>query len=368
VNAVFDADGHVVEPDVVWDEHLPAKYRSYAPRVLQYDDHFRYVCNDRLGFRIRGRSESVGAPGQTPHKADVPVLARGGAEPGPRLEDMDVDGIEVAALYPTYGLMVQGVAERGPALALCRAINDWLAQYCDHDRARLLGVGLLPSTHPDDALAEARRCVEQLGFRGVWRRPERIDGTPPVQDAGYEPLWSYLEEVGVPIAIHPGVSGVIPIGPLTHRFGDDFTAIHAVHFPAEQMQALTAFVAFGILERHPGLRVAFLESGAGWALPYLHRLDEHLATFGFANAPSHAKPSEQFRRQCFVSVEEAEPGLAGFLAAYPDSVVFASDYPHGDGVFPGSTKELLETTELDDADRRRVLWDNAVRLYGLDRP
>jgi predicted TIM-barrel fold metal-dependent hydrolase len=362
---VFDADGHVVEPEAMWDRLLPARFRSYAPRVLQFDDHFRYLCNDRVGFRIKGRAESVGAPGQTPHKEASPVLAAGGADPAARLADMAVDRIGVAALYPTYGLMIQGVTERAPAAALCRAINDWLAEYCAHDPQRLLGVGVLPMTDPADALAEARRCVEELGFRGVWRRPEHFAPLPPLHDPGYEALWSYLAEADVPLAIHPGVSGVVPIDELAGRYGDYFSAIHAVHFVMEQMMALTTFVAYGILDRHPGLRVAFLETGATWALAYLHRLDEHLETFGFDQGDLSMKPSELFRRQCFVSAEEVEPGLDAVLAAYPGSVVFASDYPHGDGVFPGSTAELLETDALSPDQVRALLRTNAARLYAV---
>ena len=93
-------------------------------------------------------------------------------------------------------------------------------------------------------------------------------------------------------------------------------------------------------------------------------LDEHLELFGFPEVPKE-KPSDQFRRQGFVSVEEAEPGLAAFLEAYPDSVMFDSDYPHGDGVFPGSTAELLETSALDEEQRARVLFGNARRFYGI---
>lgn len=132
----------------------------------------------------------------------------------------------------------------------------------------------------------------------------------------------------------------------------------------ELMLGLTDLIAFGVLDRHPRLRVALLEAGAVWALPYLHRLDEHLELFGFAHRPKE-KPSDQFRRQCFVSVEEVEPGLAAMLDAYRDCVMFASDYPHGDGVFPGSTRELLESEALDEGQRRQVLCDNARRCYSL---
>ncbi len=363
---VFDADGHVVEPDVVWTEYLPARYRDYAPKLLQFEDHFRFACHDRIGFAIEGRGESVGAPGQTPKQSDAPVAARGGSEPQPRLEDMAIDRIGVAALYPTYGLMIQGVTDREAALALCRAVNDWLADYCALDPDRLVGIGTLPMTDAGDALAESRRCVEELGFRGVWRRPEHFEPLPRLQDASYEPLWSYLESAGVPFAIHPGMSGLVPFDALQARFGDYFSPLHAAHFVTEQMLALTTFVAYGILERHPGLRVAFLESGAVWALSYVHRLDEHLELFGFDRGGLRLRPSDYFRRQCYVSVEGVEPGLGDMVAAYPQSVVFASDYPHADGTFPGSTRDLLETDRLDDDALRAVLRDNALRLYGME--
>jgi len=364
---VFDADGHVVEPEVTWERYLPARFRDYAPRVVQDGDHFYFVCHDRRGFRIEGHREAVGAPGQTPHQSDSPVAARGGSEPGPRLEDMALDGLATAALYPTYGLMIQGVTEREPARALCRAVNDWLAEYCAHDRERLLGIGTLPMTDAGDALAEARRCVEELGFRGVWRRPEHFGSLPQLHDEAYEPLWSYLEDANVAFAVHPGISGLVPYDQLRSHYDDYFTPLHAAHFVLEHLLAITTFVAYGILERHPGLRVAFLESGAVWALGYVHRLDEHHELFGFDRGALTLRPSEYFRRQCFVSVEDAEPGLAGLLDVYPECVVFASDYTHADGTFPGSTRSLLESDQLDAATRERVLRANARRLYGLDR-
>jgi uncharacterized protein len=199
----------------------------------------------------------------------------------------------------------------------------------------------------------------------VWRRPEQFPGIPPLDDSGHEALWAYLAEAEVAFAFHPGVSGLIPYGYLRDRYGDYFSAIHAVHFPAEQMMALTAMVAYGVLERHPSLKVAFLESGAAWIVPYLHRLDEHLSTFGFERGGLTLQPSEYFARQCFVSAEEVEPGLALALERYPQSIVFASDYPHADGTFPGSTAELLGSAALTADERRRVLVANADRLYGI---
>lgn len=361
---IIDADGHVVEPDDVFSERLPARHRALAPRVVREGDRFHFASGDVTSFTLHAKPESLAAPRQHGERSGAGTARDGAHDPNSRLADMDLDRIDQAVVYPTYGLMIQQVTEPDAAVALCRAINDWVADYCRAAPGRLIGVGVLPQTSAALALAEAKRCLESLGLRGVWRRPERIEGTPALHDPSYEPLWSYLEEADRPLALHPGLNGLVPCRELRHRFADDYAAMHAVHFPMEQMMGLTELVAFGVLDRHPRLRVAFLESGAVWALAHLHRLDEHLELFGFPRRPKE-KPSDQFRRQGFVSVEEVEPGLAAMLEAYPDCVTFASDYPHGDGVFPGSTRELLETEALDERQRAAVLSENARRLYAL---
>jgi predicted TIM-barrel fold metal-dependent hydrolase len=364
--AIIDADGHIVETDDTFAA-VPEEFRDYIPRPENTEGGFRYVSGDRKGFTIAAHPDTVGAPGATIGTDDPlgePLVARGGSDPAGRLLDLDVDGISIAALYPTYGLMIQGVTDDAAATALCRSLNDWLADYCRHDPARLLPVATLPMTTPEAAFAEAERCLG-LGFVGAWRRPERFDGVAALHDPGHDRLFSLLAEADRPLAIHPGLNGVVPYEYFGERFDEDYSAMHAAHFPVEQMMNLTALVAFGVLDRHPTLRVGLLETGATWLPFYAHRLDEHLETFGFPVEMS-TKPSEQIRRQVYVSVEEAEPGLGTMLETYGDTVVFASDYPHGDGTFPGSTDELLEADELDDAVRNRIFWDNARRFYGLD--
>jgi len=191
-----------------------------------------------------------------------------------------------------------------------------------------------------------------------------IPGLPKVHDHHWDPLWSLLQEANLPVCIHPGLAGVLPYDFYKERFDDHFGLMHAPHFPVESMMNLTSFIGYGVLDRFSDLRLALLESGAVWALPYVHRLDEHLEMFGFPVSLAE-RPSDYFRRQCFVAVEEAEPGLDAMMREYPDNVVFASDYPHGDGTFPGAAKPLLDTDLLDDECRWRVLRHNAQRLYNL---
>ena len=121
------------------------------------------------GFRIEGRSEAMGAPGpdaapvrrRRSRSAAAPSRARGSTT-------WPSTASHAAALYPTFGLMIQGVTEREPALALCRALNDWVAEYCAHDPEHLIGVATLPMT---ERRGRARRSAP---LRRGARLPRRV--------------------------------------------------------------------------------------------------------------------------------------------------------------------------------------------------
>jgi predicted TIM-barrel fold metal-dependent hydrolase len=351
---IIDADGHVVEPDEMWEGRLADEHLHLAPRlrpVLEPDSPLR--LDDAEGGALARMFERTG-----------------GYDPASRLPDLDTDLIQAAVIFPTLGLMIDKVTEPVAARALHRAANDWMAEYCSLDPKRLIGVGALPSTDATDALTEARRCIEDLGLRAVFKHPPLREHGVAIHDPAHEPLWDYLEANDVPILCHSGS----PPPYYQQRFPDGFLASHALHFMTEAMAAFTSFAMYGILERHPALRVGFVEAGALWVPAYCHRLDEHLekALEGKVHysVPRNEKlsltPTEYFQRQCFVTVEEVEPGLPAMLEDFPGNVMFSTDYPHPDGVFPGSTANLLGSDAITDDQRRAVLRDNAIRLYALD--
>lgn len=94
-----------------------------------------------------------------------------------QLEAMDIEGIGLAVLYPTRGLraLVVDDMDSGFAAAIARAYNDWLYDFCRKDPTRLIGAGMISPYSMNDAIAQARRCSEELGFRAVFLR-----ATPPV--------------------------------------------------------------------------------------------------------------------------------------------------------------------------------------------
>lgn len=111
----------------------------------------------------------------------------------------------------------------------------------------------------------------------------------------------------------------------------------------------------------------FAGSGGGWAPYWLERMDEHYETFHWLVTTLTLRPSDYFRRQCFISCdpEEAEvPPVSDVLGA--DKVLFASDYPHIDALFPGAVAAVRERGTLSAEAKQQVLGKNAAWLYRLD--
>jgi predicted TIM-barrel fold metal-dependent hydrolase len=362
---IVDADGHVVEPEAAW-EHLPDHQRPDIRADANGYEHVLVGGTEILAVPLG----TLARPGST---FDDPSTFRplaeaqpGGFDARARLADMDGEGIDQAVLYPTIGLYFSVVEDPAAAVALARAYNDWLATYCAADPRRLFGAALLPLQDPDAAADELRRAVSELGFVAGFVRPNPCRGRS-LPDRAYEPVWRTAEELDVPIAVHEGSSVIVPTLGSDRPFNP--LVLHAVSHSFEAMLACAQLIAFGVLERHPGLRVVFLESSGGWAPFWLERLDEQAASFGGFCPELALRPSEYFARQCAISFEVGErtlPALAPFIGR--ERIVWGSDYPHHDATFPGAVDAIRATVApCPTATQARVLGLNARTLYRLPR-
>jgi predicted TIM-barrel fold metal-dependent hydrolase len=125
-------------------------------------------------------------------------------------------------------------------------------------------------------------------------------------------------------------------------------------------------VVGGVLERHPKLRVVFLESGCGWLPHWLERMDDHMGAWGYCTAKLPLTPSEYFARQCFVSCDPGERTLPAVVSLCgEDSVVFATDYPHPDAVSGDLVAKIADQPALSDRAKQKILRTNAQRCFGL---
>lgn len=169
-----------------------------------------------------------------------------------------------------------------------------------------------------------------------------------------------------PVGFHEGVACRMPTVGDDRFGGDHFSLQHACSHAMEQTLAVEAMTLGGVLARFPRLRVAFLEGNGSWLPFWLWRLDEHWANPGRYENPELAlRPSEYFRRQCWVSVEcEETPAPAAVEQCGTDCFVFSTDYPHYDTKYPEATAHFLKLPLSEEA-KRKILWDNCARLYQL---
>lgn len=357
---IVDADGHVQEPADLWERWLDPAFLADAP--VRGDDG---VWRWRGEPVTAGLAESVRLEFGRKTRARYAEYLAMGWNPESQLLAMDRMGVDVAYLYPTMGLFLWHQDRLPPALAtaMTRAYNDWLADFVAIDPLRLRPVTALSLLDVDAAVAEARRGVECHATRAVYLRPNPVGGRT-LASPELEPLWAYCESAGVAVAFHEGAHARVRTAG-DDRFATDFARWSCSH-PMEMMMAFASLLEGGVLERHPALRVGFLEAGCGWVPYWLWRLDERWENVAHEVADVVTMPpSDYFRRQCWVALEADEPylgALVDFVGA--DRVMFASDYPHPDHL-PDLTDTLVALEgRLRPDTLRRILDDNARAFYG----
>jgi len=144
---------------------------------------------------------------------------------------------------------------------------------------------------------------------------------------------------------------------------------HAIRNPVELMGAVASMTTGGVLERHPKLRCAFLEGTAGWLHWWLWRLDDHWEKFGPGCERQLSKlPSEYFKSSCYIALDvDEEPAVDVVNKMGAEYFVVSSDYPHSDGAFPEAIQQFLGLP-FNAEQRRKILWENCARLYGIPTP
>jgi len=388
---VFDADGHVVEsvddPDAItygdpgdvkacstiFANYVDPDLRSETP--VLFIDHDGYTRMRVEGKVVPGKGAGLGASGslampKEPGKHDLERRYThgqpGGHDPHARVRDLDLDGIDVVALYPTLGLFTGVIQDPRLAAALSRAYNRWLAEYCSAYPDRLVGVAMLPMQSVDLAIEELRYACDKLGMRTAFVRPNAYNGRT-LASRDYDPLWQAAQDLGVGISVHEGTGG----GGTQAAGVDQVEGTPAQHLVSHTLQMMIAAVHIvwgGVCARFEELRFAFLESGGGWIASWLDRMDRHWdGVFREGDTALRMPPSDYFKRQCWISLEPTERTIQAIVDYLgPERVLWATDYPHSDGWFPGAPK-LIEDL-LRPESRPKVLGESAALYYGVAIP
>lgn len=359
--AVFDSDGHVLEPRRAWRD-LPDAHGVEIVRDDRGLDHV-IVGGEEIFWASLGHMGTPGTDVGVRAPMELEEARAGAFDPTARLVDMGAEGIDAVVLYPTIGLGAWGITNPATATAFARSYNDWLASYCAAAPDRLLGAAMVPFQDPAAAVTELRRAVTDFGFVAAFVRPNPCGGRT-LADPVFDPFWAAAEELGVAVGVHEGLQPAVPHLASARRPTNALLQ-HAASHTFEQMFAFAQLVTCGVMERFPALRLVFLESGGGWMPYWLGRLDHHVRTYGAYAPEMRLTPSEYFQRQCWVSFEIDEDHFAALAPLVgADRIVWGSDYPHADSTFPGAVAELRDAiAPLPATDQERIVATNGLALY-----
>jgi predicted TIM-barrel fold metal-dependent hydrolase len=280
-------------------------------------------------------------------------------DPHLRLKDMMDDGVDAEIIFGVLG-SASKLDDKDASNELLRIYNDWLKEFCSHYPDRQLGLACLPYGDIDEAVKEIHR-VAKMGHRGLelscsW-------DMVPMWHPDWEKLWKAVAEVDLPLHFHtfPTTNPKARAETSAHvRRAAMFTGVSA--FQMGLINIIAAMIGAGVFDRYPTLRIGFGESGAGWLAYALDRMD-----FEFEDRfrdLMKLKPSEYWRRNCKCTFQYDRIGAKLIDDIGLETMMWGSDYPHTDGVWPESNKFIEEQfAELTPDQIHKITCENAAKFY-----
>ena len=374
---VISADCHI---DLIWlppdlfTANASADLRDRMPYVTDGLEGPKWVSRGGAEFGLQNGMGSAGrkyVPGQI-HRSDRMAetgLYDDGAkgirrltDPELRLADQDRDGVQGEVLYGILGAS-QRLGDAEAAREMMRIYNEWLAEFCDTHPERYAGIAAIPGDDMEAALMEIDRVVTRGTLRGL--EVALAYDMIPLFDPHWARLWQAAADSGLPLHFHT-IGGRPPdftaMAPLQAR---QAFAVFITGFQMGMSRVLMEIIYGGVLEDNPTLKLVIGESGIGW-IPYV--LDHMDLEWDdqFKDLTLTMKPSDYWRRQCFATYQTDRIGLLLLDELGEDTIMWGSDFPHPDGIWPDSEEFIeRELGHLPDATRHKVVCGNAQRLYGF---
>lgn len=366
-NKIISADSHMCEPPSLWVERIDHRFRDRAPRIVKDPDGKKgsfFICENLPPFRVSGAFAAGKTFDKSFMEAGMENAIPGGWNPAERIKDMESDGVAAEVLYTTCAFVLFWLDDATLQEACFRVYNDWLAEFCSYAPSRFAGLGLISLFDIEQGRQELERC-KKMGLKGamIWASPPEDQ---PYRSSAYDSFWATAQELEIPLSLH------LVTGKSKHSQQDESNLVdlyvRMINRPHEIQDSLLTLIFSGVLERFPRLRLVSAEADVAWVPHMLERADKYFRRFkqGY-NVTLSLKPSEYFRRQVYATFIDDPMGLKTYhLLGGADNIMWSTDYPHQASTFP-HTREFIEREfqGVPEADKRKIVCDNAARLYGF---
>jgi predicted TIM-barrel fold metal-dependent hydrolase len=373
MDGFISVDEHVQEPPDLWTKRLSrSKWGDRIPHLEKNSDGAESWFVDGREILLDGVADCGAVMpdrNQKPRRwADVPAVVH---DPKERLNALDAAGIEYAVLYPTVagcgGQTFGCIEDPELELACVQAYNDWLLEEWAGASARYIPQCVTPLFPVAATVNEIRRSVAN-GHKGVIYPsiPMELRDVPHINDPVYDPLWATCQKLGVPICFHAGASSKIQIPAYEGYSPTLASAFQSITRPASSVSVLVNLLISKILMRFPELKVVLAESGLGWGAYLLEYTDFQATGDQLPQNGYDLMPSELFKRQCYLVgwYDQASLRVRRYIGA--ENILWSSQFPLATSTWPNTKQALAKSfAGVDERDKRKILWENAARLYKI---
>ena len=384
---VVSGDTHLELDSKAWIDRVPPEHRDRAPRVVRTPEGTDAwlvegaPLQDVVFALYAGKARDSYAPFKQRYEDSA-----GTGSPRQRIAEQDLDGVDAEILFPGANgpRFWRHLRDDACYLAFVRAYNEFLAEeYCAEDPARLIGVGVIPWTGVESAIAEMQYCRER-GLRAVLLGvfPNGSGSPSPDDDA----FWAAALELGMLVTVHVDLdrsrggqlAKMIDMAdtserarrrlPPEHIITQQTSTFGRAGAPNAMQLAMT-----GVFDRFPDLKIFFAENQIGWIPFWLEQADVRFHRHrGWIERelgwkPVERLPSEYVRDHCYWGFQRDRVGVLMREMIGVDKLIWASDFPHQESDWPDSRRILDLNFEGVPADEVEMMVNgNVSRLFGLD--
>ena len=371
-------------PGDLFVEGAPEALKDKVPRIEETDEGPRWIAEGGVLGVANAAGHGFSPPVRGMRKRIDRMWDAGFYEGGPhpttpelRLQDMVMDGIDAEVLYGITGTGMR-LKDHDTIAATYRTYNDWVAEFCDSNPGRWYALACIPIHDPNLAAVELQRAADKGPIRGADLIASEVTWPIYTRDGHWDPLWDVVAKNNMSISFHVG-GGRIPVPPPPN--GDassngDSSQNELAHQGVTQslgqlsgVQWLIGIILSGTCEKFPNFKFVMGECGAGWVPFVLGRMDHIYLDSALDkkfDPPLSMLPSEYWFRQGSTTFQEESDVAQMAHLIGENNMMWGSDYPHPDGVWPDSKAIIQETMgDLDPGVLTKITRDNAVKQYRM---
>jgi predicted TIM-barrel fold metal-dependent hydrolase len=389
---IFDCDNHFYEPEEAILKYLPEKYKRLI-KYVQVDGRTKLAIDGKLSDYIPNPTfEVVAAPGchvdyyrgKNPENKtfkEFNVVEKRKEEYAyktpHRYEILKNQGMVGTLVYPTLASVIEGHMAHNPGFchAVIHSLNQWIKEEWGFgEDGQFYGMPIITMMDVDKAVEEAKWIIEN-GAKTVLIRPTYVPDGVSSRSMGspeFDPVFALMAENNIFVTFHISDSGYSDVYN-RHKIGGNLDDEYVAFGKTDPLEVvmdvnflaighhLAALICHGVFDRHPTLKIGYVECGCAWIYPLIERLQHvyRMQPFMFKQDPVEVIKKHVWIHPFF---EDDIYKLVEFIGV--DHVLFGSDWPHPEGL--ADPLEWLDDIErLSEADKAKIMGGNIMNLLGI---